>query len=78
MGTAQVKKWRKKLKLQQWTFLIFLTNTHIFILTEMHFSGIPQNHKEIYCVPFYNLVEIFSIDYAALDIYVTVDLCPRN
>lgn len=37
-----------------------------------------ENHKEIYCVPIYNLVEIFSIDYAALDIYVAVDLCLRS
>lgn len=56
----------------------FFLNTHIFILTETNFSGMPENHKEIYCVPIYNLVEIFSINYAALDIYVAVDLCLRN
>lgn len=80
MGTAQVEKWRKKLQLQQWTFLIFFffLNTHIFILTETNFSGMLENHKEIYCEPISNLVEIFSIDYAALDIYVAVDLCLRN
>lgn len=75
--TAQVKKWRKK-KLQQWTFLIFLTKAHIFILAEMCFSGMLQSQKQIYCVPIYNLAEFFSIDYGALDIYVTVYLCLRN
>lgn len=35
-------------------------------------------HEEVYCVPIYNLVEIFSVYFAALDIFVTVDLCLRN
>lgn len=78
MGTAQVKKWRKKLSYSNELSWFFLTNAHIFILTEMHFSGMPPNHEEIYRVPIYNLVEFFSIDYAALDIYVTTDLCLRN
>jgi len=35
----------------------------------------PQKHEEIYCVSINNAVEIFLIDYAALDIYVAVELC---
>lgn len=47
-------------------------NTHFFILTEMDFSGMPQKHKGIFCVN--NLVELdFSVEFAALDIDVTVD-----
>lgn len=44
----------------------------------MNFSGMPQNHHEIYSVSINILEEIFSIDYAAVDISVTVALRLRN
>lgn len=41
---------KKKLKLQELTFLAFWMNTHSFILAEIDFSGMPQKHKELFCV----------------------------
>lgn len=41
---------KKLIKVTEVIFLIFLDEHIFFILTEMDFSGMPEKHKEIFCV----------------------------